>query len=248
MIVADSGNNRIMIWNTTPSKGTSSNAPDVILGGAIGCAMTEFAHPEGVLVVGGNLVVTDTDNNRIMIYSGIPTKSSDVPKVVLGDPSASSCSQSIPDIALGPLGPVDTVYDGHRLIVADYWNNRIIMWTTSDITTLSDGQAPDIILGPSDISQPGAQAKFDGPRAIALRNQEMAVLDQMNNRILVWKQIPTCTGTPAAPCLASYDSPPPLEINQQIGYSRGLSFIGLNQLMLTDEGNHRFSVFTATAP
>src|SRR5262249_48773413 len=80
LVVADSLNNRVLIWNRIP---TSNGAPaDIVLGQTdfttvattIVVNASTFRAPQGVWVQGGKLYVADTQNNRVMIWNSIPTK------------------------------------------------------------------------------------------------------------------------------------------------------------------------------
>jgi hypothetical protein len=82
IIVADRGNNRILIWNSIP---TSDYQPaDVILGQALatttttGTGLGELNTPTSAAVIGGKLVVTDRGNHRVLVWDSIPTVSGQV--------------------------------------------------------------------------------------------------------------------------------------------------------------------------
>ena len=83
LFVADSGNNRVLIWNSIP---TENGAPaDVVLGqvpaddsedvftlddnNSEPTAQT-LSEPAGLLVVDNKLIVVDANSNRVLIYQG----------------------------------------------------------------------------------------------------------------------------------------------------------------------------------
>lgn len=78
LLVADSGNNRVLIWNTIPT--TSGAAADVILGQLTGDTATSgtdlggMSAPKGVTVVNGKLLVSDSENGRILVWDSVPTE------------------------------------------------------------------------------------------------------------------------------------------------------------------------------
>ncbi len=78
LIVADTSNNRVLIWNSIPT--ANNTAADVVLGqpdmtsstlnnGGVSAA-TLFL-PRGVAVLGSKLVVADTNNSRVLIWNSI---------------------------------------------------------------------------------------------------------------------------------------------------------------------------------
>ncbi len=85
LIVTDSGNNRVLIWNTFPTENFAK--ADVVLGQESFVKQTAndddqdntsdgnpsariFSYPAGVLLVGDQLIVTDEGNSRYLIFNG----------------------------------------------------------------------------------------------------------------------------------------------------------------------------------
>jgi len=78
LLLADRGNNRILVWNTAPT--SSSTAPDFVLcqasttGTGSGAGLNQCNWPSDAIVTStGKLLVADTDNNRILIWNTMPT-------------------------------------------------------------------------------------------------------------------------------------------------------------------------------
>jgi hypothetical protein len=78
--VVDSANNRVLIWNSSPS---SNGAPaDIVLGQATfntnstGTSLSAMNNPTGVAVLNNKLIVSDKGNKRLLIWNSIPTSSS----------------------------------------------------------------------------------------------------------------------------------------------------------------------------
>ncbi|PUE26434.1 hypothetical protein B9Z52_16320 [Limnohabitans sp. Jir72] len=268
MIVSDFTNNRVLIWNTTPS--TQDTTPSVILDKTSAlytnesCSYSYIYQPESIKVIGGNLVIADSGNNRILIYDGIPTSNSDTPSVVLGDrspcPLAIDYGQvPVPDADLTAATlnhPMDVAYDGEHLVVADTYNDRLLMWTTKDLLSLSNSPQADIVLGQA---SPTATTSHElhFPWALATytyaSGTRVAVLDtpatpSLTDRVRIWDTAPSCTVSfPALSCEAPMGNPTKLSP----GSSYGLAFTGLNQLIVLEEfkvsniPNRRFSIFNA---
>jgi hypothetical protein len=114
LFVADSWNNRVLIYNAIP---TSNNvSADVVVGqpnmavtaanqGGGGQAHT-LAGPQSVFSDGTRLFVADRDNNRVLIYNPIPTTDNRGANLVVGQPNLTStfCNQGI-GTARNPIGP-----------------------------------------------------------------------------------------------------------------------------------------------
>ncbi|HYF91799.1 MAG TPA: stalk domain-containing protein [Symbiobacteriaceae bacterium] len=99
----------------------------------------------------------------------------------------------------GPLSfnhPGGIASDGTRLILADNWNNRVLIWNR-----LPDGNvAPDIVLGQQNFQAArtgtGA-AEMNWPVGVAAGGGRLVVADTYNDRLLVWNTFPTVSGAPA---------------------------------------------------
>ncbi|MCX7827372.1 MAG: hypothetical protein N2689_17720, partial [Verrucomicrobiae bacterium] len=101
----------------------------------------------------------------------------------------------------GPLRfnhPTGLASDGKALLVADRWNNRVLIWKTAP----TKNTPPDLVLGQPDFTQnnPGTgkhQLNWPGNIAITPDGSRIAVTDTNNDRILLWNSFPTKNGAPA---------------------------------------------------
>ncbi len=163
LAVADTDNNRVLIWNTIP---TANNTPaDVVLGqpdfntakfpfpGKDTPTNWSLRGPQGVWIQYGKLYVADTQNHRVLIWNSIPTANKAPADVVLGQPNFDVAPQ--PDLTQAKtdarpdnlLNPVSVTSDGIRLYVTDLGHNRVLIWNSIPNTN----QAPaDIALGQPD--------------------------------------------------------------------------------------------------
>jgi hypothetical protein len=89
LIVADSGNHRVLIWNQIP---TQNAAPaDVVIGqprfnvGTPQSLTQGLKEPSSAVLVGGTLFVADSGYNRVLLYSA-PFSAGTTADVVLGQP------------------------------------------------------------------------------------------------------------------------------------------------------------------
>ncbi|MBM3767969.1 MAG: hypothetical protein FJW32_21495 [Acidobacteria bacterium] len=101
----------------------------------------------------------------------------------------------------GPLllnHPTGLASDGQALLVADRWNNRILVWRTAP----SGNTPPDLVLGQPgfDTNNSGGglnQLNWPGNVAIAPDGRTIAVADTNNDRVLIWNTFPARNGAPA---------------------------------------------------
>jgi hypothetical protein len=101
----------------------------------------------------------------------------------------------------GPLlfnHPSGLATDGKALLVADRWNNRVLLWKSAP----AKNTPPDLVLGQPDFTQndPGTgkhQLNWPGNVAITPDGKRIAVTDTDNDRILIWNSFPTKNGAPA---------------------------------------------------
>ncbi len=221
LIVADSGNNRVLIFNQIPT--ANGATPDLVLGqnnpttcvlnndgsGSSGSlSASNFSFPSAVWSNGKKLVVADSDDNRVLIWNKFPTSSFQSADVVLGQPDftcgvynnngAATCTSGGAPSTQNLDFPFTGVYsNGKQLFVADSDNNRVLVWNTFPTKNF---QPADAVLGQPDFT-----------------------CDTDNNN-----GSGTCTsGNPSA---------------QGLSFPDGVYQSG-NRLFVTDNGNNRYLIF-----
>lgn len=219
------------------------------------------------------LVVTDSFNNRVLIWNSIPTANGTAPDLVLGQTGFTSCDSNQGGSASSTTLhlPAGVWTDGTRLVVEDDGNNRVLIW--DNFPTIND-QPADLVLGqgdfthttPNDDNQDGiwdsqASARtlhdpFDGVDSDGTR---LAVTDSSNHRVLVWESFPTRSFQPADLVLGQSDfahtqrnddnqdgHPDSQPSARTFDYPAGVRFIAGKTLVVTDDGNSRYLIFNAT--
>ena len=180
---------------------TDGWAPEVWLGApapgglALPAAKPSMAwmySPRGVFLSDDHLVVTDSGNHRVLIWHRIPETDEQPADVVLGQPDGESEGP-----AAGGRGPergmhlpTGVLIHGGRLIVADAWHHRILIWNS--VPQRSD-TAPDVVLGQPDAASVeqnrGGQCSATGfywPFGVAVVGESFWVADTGNRRVLGW--------------------------------------------------------------
>ena len=86
LLLADTRNNRILIWNTLPD---GDDAPDLVLGqknfltNNPGTGLNQLNWPVGVATDGTHVMVVDTENDRILIWNSFPRENAQAAEIVL---------------------------------------------------------------------------------------------------------------------------------------------------------------------
>jgi hypothetical protein len=134
VIVSDAYNNRILIWNTFPT--SNGQAADVVVGqtdfttSTGGTAANKFARQWNFTAssTANQLVVTDLDNHRVLVFNSIPTSNGASADVVLGQPDfttkTAACSQNGINWPCGV-----SIIDNTRIMVVDANNNRALIFS-----------------------------------------------------------------------------------------------------------------------
>jgi len=146
------------------------------------------------------LFVNDRGNHRVLIFNTIPQDATALPDVVVGQA----------DFTFGtPNGGVGTSASGFnenvhvsvcsngKMFVSDRNNNRVLVYNR--VPTVN-GTAADFVIGQPDFSMNTAATTATGlnhPYAAYCMDNKLFVIEQGNNRILVFDPIPTATN-PAA--------------------------------------------------
>ena len=211
LMVADSGNNRILIWNGVPT--TNGEPADIVIGqnsfstcsgndddqdgmqDASPSARTLLL-PVGLWSDGDRVVVTETLNNRVGIWNSLPATSFVPADVVVGQEDF--VSSAFGSDAKSLIFPQQANSNGNQLFVVDASNNRILVFDT--FPTLN-GELADRVLGQASFTNRAANdddqdglgdgsptaRTFDGPVGVLALEGQLLVSDQANNRVLIFE-------------------------------------------------------------
>ena len=138
LVVADGGNNRVLIYNTIP---TTNGAPaDVVVGQADFNSRDNpepptaqsLSDPGDVFSDGTRLFVEDSRNNRILVFNTFPTSNDPAADIVLGEPDFTHDNGnggSATPTAQGLSFPFGMSLVGNQLIVDDDGNSRFLIFS-----------------------------------------------------------------------------------------------------------------------
>lgn len=202
LIVADSANNRILIWNQVP---TTNGAPaDIVLGqgtmsscapnGGTALGNDTLHYPTDVWTDGTRLVVADEGNNRVLIWNTFPTTNQAPADEVLGqaDFTHASANQGSGPSAASLNVPYYVTSNGNQLFVADYGNNRVMVWNSFPASSVN-GAPADAVLGQVDFAHGAANQggsaganTLSSPSGLAALPTGLLVADGGNVRDLIF--------------------------------------------------------------
>ena len=139
LIIADSANNRILIYRPFPT--TSYPYAKVVLGqpnftstsnNADGPTERSMRLPEGVGIFGKSLLVLDTTNNRVLVYDNIPEENFAPAHVLIGQSdfsNATSCNPAGGITAKTICAAEGMTISGRHLLIADSsFANRVLIF------------------------------------------------------------------------------------------------------------------------
>ncbi len=260
LVVADTGNHRVLIWNDPD--GIEDHRPaDIVLGqpgfeteGAQAAGRgpaNGMRLPTGVVIHNGALVVADAWNHRLLVWQDFPTKSDQPPDAIVGQPDSTSIDENRGG-GCGPKGfywPFGLAVIDDRLWVADTGNRRLVIF--DGIPARDD--APLFVLGQSGPNERDENrgelgpASFRWPHDIAPVGNGVVVADAGNHRLLGWTAVPT-GDCPAQEVFGQPDFVTAVEIPYHPQSAATLRFpyavaVGPDLMAVADTANNRVLVW-----
>lgn len=193
LIVADTGNNRVLIWDSVPTEiGTAADlvlgqadmdSGDENAGGAV--AAHTLSSPADVWSDGTRLVVADAGNGRVLIWNSFPTSNNVPADLVLGKPDLVNDDPYVSAELL--TYPYSVHSNGNQLFVADARDHRVLVWNS--FPTIN-GQAADVVLGQLDFDsatsgRSATSLRF--PVGVYVHGNDLFVADKDNYRYLIFR-------------------------------------------------------------
>lgn len=213
--VVDTDNNRILIWNSVPSEGST---PDLVLGQSTFdiCASNDddqngvqdtlptsrtLNKPTAVWTDGAKLLVLDSGNNRLLVWNQIPDENFIEADLVLGQKDFVSnvipTSEEVNESSLSsPIYGLTS--NGRQIYLADSNANRVLIWNE---WPSENYQSADQVIGQpnfynnveNDDDQDGAADLIPSarvlnfPTGVNLYGGNLVITDSNNRRVLVFR-------------------------------------------------------------
>jgi hypothetical protein len=254
LYIPDYGNHRVLVFNSIPTTNGASASyalgePDLTTYTG-GTTATTLAGPQSPVISGGKLFVSDFDNSRIAIYNTVPTGSPGTIDVVAGQ--ANKASNGTACAATGLNFPETVSVAGGKMVVADGSNNRVLIWNSIPTT---DGKAADLVLGQTSMTActinaggPASASTIDYAAGAWTDGTHLVVIDEFNNRVLIWKTFPTTNGQAADLVLGQPDFTSAASgvsaTTLRLPYE-GIFVDAAGQLFVTDSKNNRVLVWNS---
>ncbi|MBK8014313.1 MAG: NHL repeat-containing protein [Deltaproteobacteria bacterium] len=193
MLVVDSQNNRVLIYNRPPST-LGMHPADGLLGQAAWDAdavepvsASSMNYPMDAFYdsIEGRLYVADTGNSRVLVWNGLPTQLGAPADLILGQ-AAESDHEPNRGGSAGPLtmrGPRGVFVHSGSLFVSDGPNHRILVWTPPPTRV---DEPPTRVLGQSGFTSTSfgpSSAQFDA-WGLCGSGRHLYVNDYAQNRVL----------------------------------------------------------------
>lgn len=150
-----------------------------------------FHHNAGIASDGTRLLLCDRNNNRVLVWKGLPSGNAP-PDLVLGQ---TDLFANAPGSGReGMSWPVAVATDGRRVLVADAYNDRILVWTTFPTR---NAQPADLVLSALAGTPPGTKASIRWPWGVWTDGTRVAVASTGDRSVLIWNRFPDRDGQPA---------------------------------------------------
>ena len=164
LVLADTFNNRILIWNNLPS---GNIPPDIVLGQANfntnnpGNSPSQMNWPISVSLASNKLVVTDTYNDRILIWNAFPTINAQPADIIINNtgPIGQATKRSV-------KWPWGIWTDGKKMAITNTGAGSALVWNSFPT---SNNQPADILLT--------GNGNFGTPRQITSNGQSLIIGD-----------------------------------------------------------------------
>lgn len=142
-----------------------------------------FNHPGGIATDGKHLLLADRNNNRVLIWNKLP-EGNVAPDLVLGQKNFTTNN---PGVGLDQLNwPVGVATKDGRVVVADTYNDRILIWNTFPT---KNGQPADLVLArASDII--GHRGDIVWPWAVWTDGEKVIVTSTGASQVSIWNNVP----------------------------------------------------------
>lgn len=135
---------------------------------------------------------------------------------------------------------------GSKLFVADYANNRVLVWNSMPT---ANNQAADYVIGKANFTTNSLDltaSLIAWPRAVKVQDSKLLISDEYSGRILVWNTIPTTSGQAAGVVIGAPDfTTAALGCSPTTLHNPGqFTFIG-SKLVVNDYTNRRVVIWNS---
>lgn len=263
LFVCDGVNNRVLVFNLDSNDNLEDNAADYVLGQpdfySVYATTTQdgLDSPSYVFYhsASNTLYVSDTDNNRVMIYDVASITNGENAINVIGRESFTDKSAWVAgnnDDSFYTVGGMAVNYGSSTLFVVDRSASRVLVF---DISTITDGEAATHVLGQTDFTGQGSatsqsRLKFPWDVYFNSASNTLYVADTGNHRVMVFDVGTITDGEQAVSVLGQTTfAGGSSSLSQSRLYAPyALFYEDIQKLLfVSDSSNHRVMVFDAAS-
>lgn len=199
LVVADTGQNRVFLWQGLPT--SPFVKPAVVLGqqasqdtgrNAGGVSASSLQYPSGVWTDGRRLAVADAWNHRVLLWHELPTQDGQAADVVIGQPDFDHNEPNVKGIGSPPAAntlhwPYGLHSDGEQLWIADTGNRRVLHFAR---WPEHNGAHADGVIGKDSFETRDYESEDPvWPYSVRIGpGGAMAITDTQYYRVLLWDQ------------------------------------------------------------
>lgn len=198
LFVADSGNNRVLVFDvTTITNGENAvnviGQPDFITSTIITPpTQNSLRYPTGIAYDGisDRVFVADFSNTRILVFNTAGISNGMAASNVIGQSVYTTTNSGTTQSRFSSTGSynLDVDESGNRLFAADVYNSRIPVF---DISSISNGMAARTVIGQTNFTTGTSgisQSKLFYPQGVSYNgaNRALWIADSRNNRVVVY--------------------------------------------------------------
>ena len=207
LFIADLNNRRVLMYNIIPS--THNAAADIVIGqqnftsnlnnqGNATPAANTMTPPSDVYSDGNSLFISDSENNRVLVFNTFPSTHNANADFVIGQTSFFNYSidQGGSPEANTLDHPAGLYCNDNSLYLADYGNNRIFMYYTNPSTF---NASANVVLGQQNFASQSVNQglNYSTPNTlnkafnmcIAGSNNMLFIADMSNHRVLGYRDL-----------------------------------------------------------
>lgn len=256
--VGDGGNNRVLRWDVAAAV---DGDPASLVIGQSGFDAADSGPSQSLIGRGGvvdfvrlfaqrtRLLVSDSTNNRLLVWNRLPVVNGAPAGLVLGQTSFDTGDEALG--ADGLSGPGGVWTDGTTLLVCNRNAHRVLLWQHWPI---ENGAPADLVLGQAafdtaDLPDPPTASSMGNPVGVFFDGEKLFVADSLNNRVLVWNGMPAADGQAADFVIGQTDLVTGLPNGGGPVGPAGMSgptavLVASGSLFVADTTNRRVLVFT----
>lgn len=200
-LVADSSNNRVMVWSNGLPQASGASAT-LVLGQtdfttctAAEVAATSLKTPYSVWTDGNRVLVADTGNNRALYWETFPSTNGQGADYVLGQ-NGNFLTSTVQGGSTGMYSPYGITSDGVAIFLADTFWSRVDVWTAfpteghpTPSMALTLGQPSNVTGACNDGASAPTAYTLCLPTSVSIIGTSLVVGDYSNNRFVTYNSL-----------------------------------------------------------